>query len=128
MTIDVDNQSVKKTIILAVWGVAIALGAYAAYRYVPPIIDGFNKPKYAILKTGDLIREYQSKISQDNFILYRDQDLENSTEVYFLKIKNVANNIARREGLIIFDEAAVIGVPSNAIDITPFVRQGLGSE
>jgi hypothetical protein len=122
MTIDVDEQKIKRAAIIALWIIAIALGAYAAFKYLPALSSA---PRYAVLKTGELVKEYQAQISKENFLLYKSQDIESAAQSYYERVKSLANLIAKSENLIILDEGAIIGAPSSIIDVTPIVRREL---
>jgi hypothetical protein len=131
MTISFDNDKLKRVALYAIWFAVATIGAFAALKYLPSAF--IKQPAYAIVKVSELIKEEQARSIKDDFIFYRDsqnksEDIENAARNYYARIKSLANQIAGAENLIIFDEGAVIGLPANAVDITPFIRRELNKQ
>jgi alpha-galactosidase/6-phospho-beta-glucosidase family protein len=128
MTISLNNDKLKRLALYAVWTAVIIASAFVAYKYLP--LNNQSPPQYAIVRVGELIKEEQARLTTENFLTYRqNQDIELAAQAYYEKIKRIANAIAKQENIIIFDDGAIIGLPSNgAIDITPFIKRELGLE
>jgi hypothetical protein len=124
MTISLDGNKLKRLALYALWIAVIVASAITAYRYLAD-----KPPRYAIIKVGDLIKEEQTRLLTENFQLYKQtSDIEAAAQAYYERISAIANAVARQENLIIFDGAAILGLPpESAIDITPFIRRELAN-
>jgi alpha-galactosidase/6-phospho-beta-glucosidase family protein len=129
MTISFDENKAKRLALIIIWTLVCVALPFAALKYLP--FSFSRQPSYAIIKVSELIKEEQTRLSTENFALYRqtqNQDIELAAQAYYEKIKKIANAIAKAENLIVFDEGAIIGLPPDkAIDITPFIRRELQS-
>jgi hypothetical protein len=125
--IQINAYKLKKAAVITVWTAAIALIIYGGVKFAPQQF-GFGT-RYASLDTGALTTEFQSLLSKDNFLSYKDQnDVEAKTRQYYEAVLNAADRVAKRHNLIILDKGALIAAPDKVIDVTLAVKRELATE
>jgi hypothetical protein len=122
--IQIDAYKLKKALVIVVWGAAIALIVYGGFKFAP----SFGAGQYALLDTGELMTEFQANLSKENFLAYKDQDIEAKTRQYYEAVMLAADRVAKQHRLIILDKGALIAAPNKIIDVTQAVKRELASQ
>jgi hypothetical protein len=123
------TDNIKKGLLLIIYGAVLGLVIYGGVKYLPALAD----QRYAAVDADALIGEYQRSVITNAFINLTDanakENAQAETERYYLRLKQAADRIAKRENIIIFDKAAIIGVPDKTvIDLTETLKRELANE
>jgi hypothetical protein len=128
MIVQLNTDNIKKGLLLIIYGAIAALIVYAGVKYLPSL----GKQQYAAIDAEALIAEYQRSRTTNAFINLTDANAKENAQAeierYYQRLKRTADRIAKRENIIIFDKAAILGVPDKTIiDVTEIVKRELAT-
>jgi hypothetical protein len=127
MIVQLDTTNIKRGLLVIVWGAAIALAIYGGFKSSALFGPGI---RYAAVDAEALITEFQKSKTINDFLAYKgERDAQAEYERYYIKLKQIADRVAKRENMIIFDAAAIMGVPNaTVIDLTDEIKRELANE